>query len=263
MSARIITATLLALVLAGGAVSAQLFSVEVSPNPVLQGQPVKFKIECSAKANTRTGCGFDAIYQGKPGGALVYQPFICPSIFITVGPGNPYSNAGWNGKDSNNQVVKPGIYYVRVDWNVGSGYNQHYVPFRVDAAIPNKMPLLTTTTATARNTTLGITINSANQPNQGYVIAASFTTNTGFQLTPAMRVDLDQDALFWFSLALPNGSIFQNFQGLLDRTGIAKASMFIPNVAAIQGAQLSLQCGTVHGTILQTTNALTRVILGT
>ena len=259
MSVRIITAALVAVILAGGAVSAQLFSAEVSPNPVVVGQPIQIKIECNTGGTgLLSGCAYTAFYKDKPGGTVVYSPFICPSIFITVGPGLPHTTK-WNCVDSSNKPIQPGTYFVEIIW--GANKSKHYAPFQVVASLPNTQPLLSTTTATTRGKPLGLTINSANQPNANYVIAASFTANTGFQLTPTARIDLDQDGLFWFSLALPTGPIFQNFQGVLDRTGIAKATMAVPAITALQGAQLALQGVTVQGTIIQTTNALTRVIL--
>lgn len=262
MSARIITALLLTVVLAGGVVSAQMFSAEVAANPVAVGQGVTIKLEASVPSYVRSGCGISAIYKDKPGGAMVYQPLICPRIQIIVGPGGSHT-VKYACVDGNNKALPAGNYVAEIHWvpTAGGSYVPHYVPFRIDAQIPNTLPLLATTSPTQRGTSLGITINSANQPNASYVIAAAFTTNKGFQLNAATRIDLDQDSLFWLSLTIPSGPLFQNFAGVLDRTGIAKASMNVPNIAALQGAQLALQGVTLDKVGFQTTNALTRVIL--
>jgi hypothetical protein len=261
MFTRVLLAALLAIILTGGAASAQLFSAEVTPNPVAQGSGISIKMECTVTAWLKTGCGYTAIYKDKPGGALVYQPLICPRIIRIVGPGQGFTTQ-WNCQ-VNNQPIAPGNYLVRIDWATSQAgpYSAHYVPFRVDAQIPNTLPLLAASNRATRGQTLGLTVNSANQPNAGYVLAASFTTNKGFQLAPSVWIDLDQDALFWTSLAIPNGPIFQNFVGVLDRTGIAKASVAIPSASVLLGAQISLQGVTVQGSILQATNALTGVIL--
>jgi hypothetical protein len=261
MSTRIIIALLLTVVLTGGAVSAQLFSAEVSPNPVLRGKPITIKIECTVAAELASGCGFDAVYQNVPSGTPIYQSLACPRIIRRVGPGVPFSPT-WNCQVGT-KSIPAGVYFVEIRWrkNGSSGnYQSHFVPFRVDANIPNTKPLLSTTTSTTRGKKLAIKVNSANQPGAKYVIAASFTTNKGFQLTPSLRCDLDLDNLFLLSLSAP-APLFQSFQGALDRFGIANASMSVPAIAALRGAQLSLQAVTVDTAGLQTTNALTRVIL--
>jgi hypothetical protein len=261
MVARIVIAALLAVLLSGGAILAQptLFSVEVTPNPVVKGSSVKFKTECNKSASLSNGCGFSAIYQGKPGGTIAYQPFICPGIFITVGPGQPWTSAGWNCQIGG-KPAPAGTYFVRVDYNVGTQKGTHYAPFQIVDSLPTTLPVLSATSSATRGATLGLKLNSPNQPNVSYVIAASLTTNTGFDLTPKVRIDLDQDALFWTSLAIPNSAFFSNFLGLMDRTGIANASAAVPNATVLRGAQLAFQAVTVQGSIIQTTNALTLVI---
>jgi hypothetical protein len=238
---------------------AQMFSAEVTPNPVVTGQSIKIRMECTVQSELRTGCAYFGFYQDSPTGPLVYQPLICPSIMIYVGPGMAHT-ATWNAQVSGKPIA-PGTYYVRIDWRPvnTSQYHSHYVPFRVDPAVTSAS-VLAPASAAQRGAKLDLKLASPNQPGASYLMAASFTTNVGLKLSATEYLALDQDALFWFSLALPNGPIFTNFAGSLDAFGNTAAAVNIPNIAVLQGAQIAVQAVIVDKVGFTLSNAITQVI---
>ncbi len=239
--------------------TAQMFSAEVSPNPMPQGQSIKIRLEATVTAETLTGCGYVAVHKDKPAGPVVYQPLICPSIRVVVGPGAPYT-ARWNAQVGG-KPIGPGTYYVETRWrpiNTGS-FMPHFTPFRVDPAVTND-PVLSSTSAAKRGANLGLKLFSPNQPKAAYIMAASFTTNTGLTLSPTQHLALDVDFVFWLSLATPHGPIFTNFLGSLDAFGNATAGVNIPNIPVLQGAQLAIQAVVADTVGTTLSNPITRII---
>jgi hypothetical protein len=67
---------------------------------------------------------------------------------------------------------------------------------------------------------------------RAYQAACSFGTLFGIP-TPAGRIPLDPDALFFLSLANPVA--FQGFAGFLSRSGTARLTVNLPNIGALRG----------------------------
>jgi len=247
--------------LVGGLAGAQFLAAEVSPNPVAAGQPIQIKIEATTNSDILPGCGFAAIHQGSPAGKIVYQPFICPSIRIVVGPGSSYT-AKWNAL-VNNQPLTPGDYFVQLLWrpvnNPGSAWS-HWVPFRVDPVSGPTAPVLSTTTATQRGQQLLVKLASPTQVNAGAFLAASLTTNNGLTLSPTQHLALDMDFLFYLSFPAPNPFLFTNFQGTLNVKGELVGAIQIPNIASLQGAQIAVQGAVIDKNGLALSNGITRII---
>jgi hypothetical protein len=75
-----------------------------------------------------------------------------------------------------------------------------------------------------------------------YHVLASLTSNTGLDVSPLERLDLDQDLLFDLSFPVHHPALFTSGQGTLDATGSTTApAMHIPNVPALQGYPLKIQ----------------------
>jgi len=241
--------------------AAQFVSAEVSPNPVAAGQPIAIKIEATTPSDIMPGCGFAAIHAGSPAGPIVYQPFICPSLRILVGPGGSYT-AKWNAL-VNNQPLTPGDYYVQILWrpvsNPGKAWS-HWVPFRVDPVSGPTLPVLSTTTAAQRGQTLLVKLSSPSQVSASAILAASLTTNTGLNLSPSQHLALDLDFLFYLSFPVPNPFLFTNFQGVLNVKGELVGAIQIPNVPTLQGAQIAVQGVVIDKNGVTLSNGITRII---
>lgn len=250
----------LALVLSVQA-GAQL-STEASPNPAPQGTPIMVNVSASIPAELILACPLD-VRAGSPNGPVVWTVGPCIFLRVVIGPGSSYPNMGWNGKDSNNKNVAPGVYYLQTQWkplNSTQAWMPHFIPVRVDPVSGPTYPLLTTTSAAKRGAALGLKVESPNQPNTSYLTAASFTTNVGLALAPSLHLALDQDWLFWLSIATPLGPIFNNFVGNLDAFGNATPGVNIPNLPALQGYQIAIQTAVVDKFGITLTNPITRVI---
>ena len=261
MKRRIILPILAFALILGAHAGAQL-STEASPNPAPQGSMITVTLESSIPAELKLACVLD-VHAGSPTGPVVWVVGPCIMLRVIIGPGAPYKNMFWSGKDQNNKNVAPGLYFLRTQWkalNSTNPWTDHFIPVRVDPVSGPVYPLLTTTSAAKRGTPLGLKVEAPSQPNTSYVAAAAFTTNTGLALSPTRHMALDLDWLFWLSVATPYGPVFNNFLGTTDAFGNTTASMNIPNVASLQGAQLAFQVAIIDAFGIQLTNPITRII---
>ncbi|MBN2490678.1 MAG: hypothetical protein JXQ29_07505 [Planctomycetes bacterium] len=67
---------------------------------------------------------------------------------------------------------------------------------------------------------------------RAYQVACSFGTRPGI-VTPAGRIPLNLDDLLFLSLANP--AVFQGFSGRLSRSGTARLTVALPNIAGLRG----------------------------
>jgi len=97
--------------------------------------------------------------------------------------------------------------------------------------------MLTRSPRPAPGTTYPVTLAMEGEAGKAYQAAASFGTLPGIQ-TPAGRIHLVPDALFFLSLRAP--SLFQGFAGVLDPTGTALLGVKIPAIPALRGLRFYL-----------------------
>jgi len=77
-----------------------------------------------------------------------------------------------------------------------------------------------------------------------YVLAASFSNRFGILLPDGRKIPLDVDPLMFMSLNLP--AVFQNFQGVLNASGVADATLNVPNIATLKGLKFRLAFVTLN-----------------
>ncbi|MAG57621.1 MAG: hypothetical protein CMJ83_15115 [Planctomycetes bacterium] len=227
---------------------------EATPNPAAQNQVVSVTVSATQPGSLASGCGIIAVRQDSPFGPIVYQPSICPAIFITVGPPPATVTLQWSTAVPGG-FLQPGMYYIQVDYrdqNFGPAQTTHF-PVRIDALGTPPPPILSRTSAPVRGTTMGLSINAPGFGGSSYLLAASFQTNVGFTLPTGLRIALDQDALFPFSFPAANPFLFPNFLGNLDASGNTNApAVNLPNLPVLNGFPLAIQ-----GALFNSMGALT------
>lgn len=235
---------------------AQILSASATVNPTSTGSTVNWVVEATQPVTLTSGCGFTSIHQGSPTGPIVFQPFICPFILITVGPNGPYT-IGWSGTNGSGQPVPAGTYYVKIDGNlVSGGSTTGYFPVRIDAPATAE-PTLQMNGAVTRGQSTGFTING--EANALYFMFASLTTNVGIDAPGFPHFALDTDFLFNLTTPVPHPNFFANWIGALDATGQTTAPQItIPNLpgAGLIGLPMAFQA-VIVGTSTQFTNPVT------
>lgn len=233
-------------------------AVEVK-GPVPQGSNVFTYIEATAPTQLRSACP-EEIRAGSPNGPVVRGPGPCILLLVVVGPGQPYSNLGWDGRDSSQNPVAPGTYYMKVAHrpvNTSVPWTDHWVPVHITPQAPPVGPLLSAP-AMMSGQTWPITLADPGNPGAAYWMAASFTTNRGFGFGP-VHIALDIDPLFLLSFPAPSPTLFSGFQGVTDNTGSASASIAVPAFAP-RGLQVCVHAIVQSGLTVVATNPLTRVV---
>jgi len=91
-------------------------------------------------------------------------------------------------------------------------------------------------------------------PGAAYLLRAAFGRSPGFLLPGVGNVPLNPDALFWLSGAAP--SIFQNFAGVLDANGVAKADVVLPNNPSLKGFHFYASGVSVNGSTVKIFNPI-------
>jgi len=81
--------------------------------------------------------------------------------------------------------------------------------------------------------TVQLNLDVPGRPGDLYILRCAFNRSPGFLLPAVGTVPLNPDDLFILSGAVP--SIFRNFGGVLDKNGMAFASIAIPNVPTLRG----------------------------
>lgn len=97
--------------------------------------------------------------------------------------------------------------------------------------------MLTGTARPAPGTAYPVTLAMEGEAGKAYLAAASFGTLPGI-MTPAGRIHLVPDALFYLSLQAP--ALFQGFAGVLDPNGTALLGVGIPAIPALRGLRFYL-----------------------
>lgn len=231
-----------------------------APSPVPMGSTVPLRIEATAPMSLASACP-DEVRFNSPTGPLVWQPTFCILPFITVGPGRPYNQMAWDGTNNQSRPgpASPGTYYIRfrgTDANTSNPFSVRWVPVRIDPVSGPTLPVLKVGAVT-RGATTPLGISDPLNANAPYWIAASFGTNTGQPLgAPVGHLALDFDPLFFVTLNNLSG-LTTGFQGTLSG-GSASASIQIPNLALLQGAQIAFQ-GAVTGSLVLT-NPVQKII---
>jgi hypothetical protein len=231
-------------------------------NPTVLGAPVSFILEVTSTVGLSSGCGINEIRAGSPTGPVVYQPFICPAIIITITPGAPYTY-NWDQRNNSGLQVPAGTYYARFSyWDQNFANIVHrWVPVRIDDPAAPPLATLSATGFPTTGSLFSIQILDTNNPGAFYVIAASFTTDTGWTVAPGTHIALDQDALWNLSYPIPSPQLFLGFNGALDATGLTLVpSIAVPPLPQLIGLPLAIQGAVLGsgGTVL--TNPLSTVI---
>ncbi len=260
MKKRIVLALAVGLGLSGIA-SAQnkgILSVE-APSPVPLGSTVTLRIEATAPMTLRIAC-VEEVREGSPTGPVVYRSTFCIGLLVIVGPGGAYNNMAWPGTANQpNQTIKANTtYYIKImgrDANTSNAFSERWVPVRVDPVSGPTAPVLKAGAVT-RGATVPLGISDPLNPTAPYWIAASLGTNTGQNLGAIGHLALDFDPLFIATLNNLTG-LTTGFQGTLSG-GSASASMMIPNIPALQGAQVAFQAATTAS--LSLSNPIQKVI---
>ena len=253
---------LAALIGAAGLVNAQnngtLSGETASPVPV--GSSVTLRIEANMPMELRSACATEVRF-GSPTGTVVWQQQFCIFLFVVVGPANGYNNMGWSGTSNTSPQVPivPGTYYIKFegrDLSTGNPYVARWVPVRLDPVSGPTAPVLKGGAAT-RGAPLALALSDSTNPFAQYWMAASLGTNSGQNLGALGHFDLDFDALFYATL---NGlaGLTTGFQGTLDANGSASATLFIPNIPALQGAQVAVQAAVTNSLVFS--NSVQKVI---
>ncbi|MBN2490898.1 MAG: hypothetical protein JXQ29_08620 [Planctomycetes bacterium] len=81
-----------------------------------------------------------------------------------------------------------------------------------------------------------------------YVLAAAGSNIFGIRLPDGRRIPLDVDNLLLLSLNVP--SLFQDFQGRLNASGVAEATLHVPAVPALRGLKFRLAFVTLDSLVL-------------
>jgi hypothetical protein len=124
-------------------------------------------------------------------------------------------------------------------------------------------PLLTPQTPAQQGTNLVLSLNDTTSPGQLYVVAASFTSNTGIPVPGfASPLCLDPDALFNLSYPAPLPGLFTNFTGALDGTGLTTGiTISIPVAPVLNFRGLHIQAVVLGGAAPRISNGLSFTIL--
>lgn len=246
--------SLIALVVLSSTLVAQptLLSGSFDQNPVAPGSTAMLRVSATAQVGLFTGCGLNAVRAGSPTGPIVFQPFICPLIFLSTGPGAtvlvrvPTSD----GRGNN---FPAGTYFVEVGGTDNNGRRSiSHFPFRIDdpAATPQANgPVLTGNVAgttgpnptAATGGTIDLTVSAPWAPGSVYFLACSSTTNVGIPVGSDF-IALDPDLVF--SLNFPTvlvPSVFQGFLGAIGPAGTASAAIVVPPAVLPQGFPLAVQ----------------------
>lgn len=77
-----------------------------------------------------------------------------------------------------------------------------------------------------------------------YVLAASFSNLFGIRLPDGRKIPLDVDPLMVMSLNVPG--IFQGFQGILNASGVADATLNVPNILTLKGVKFRIAFVTLN-----------------
>lgn len=147
---------------------------------------------------------------------------ICAFADLLLPPGET-STTRWFQTDGFGAPVLPGVYFVNgVAFDIGA----------TDAA-------LRTLGSPHPGSTRTIDLASPNDPNAAYIVAASFTSTTGFSLGCGVHFPLDNDGLLGASLSDP--AVFQNFFGVLDGAGLSSApAIALPAIPELVGLPFDL-----------------------
>ena len=79
-----------------------------------------------------------------------------------------------------------------------------------------------------------------------YVLGAAFTNATGIPLIDGRVIPLDLDSLLVLTFQLPGPMIFQDFQGVLDASGVGQATLHVPAAPALKGLKFKLAFVTLN-----------------
>ena len=79
-----------------------------------------------------------------------------------------------------------------------------------------------------------------------YVLGAAFTNATGIPLIDGRVIPLDLDSLLVLTFQLPGPMIFQDFQGVLDASGVGQATLHVPAAPALKGLKFKLAFVTMN-----------------
>lgn len=251
-------------VMLGSSISAQALTGTVSPAVTSHGYTVQLTITATSAHPTVTvmeGLVW-SVHEGSPQGPVLVDLSCpaCPMLTLHTGQATsvifaiPVS-------------IPPGTHYLRVPWAAGSesGFAAYPVVISGSGFMPNLWrPSSTTPDVLRLGTTSTFAISGNACAGFPYIVAASNTTNFGFQLPTGMRVALDVGTPLWdLSFPTPEPTMFYSFQGNLAWPGVGYVSITIPQLPALAYMGISIQAVIISpgGGAPMVSNPLTLIVL--
>jgi hypothetical protein len=226
---------------------------------------VILKVTPSDAVSFLDSCIVREVRAARPDGPLVWAPQACADVIITVQPGETIA-AVWDGTSSaSGEPAGPGQYWLVIRY-LDHATNQMGVEHVVVAyePRPQQHASLRALLPAQLGNPLLLAIDAPASGGAPYSVALSWSTNRGFELGSRLYAALDQDALFWFSLAdgsLADSQHFERLQGTLDGVGqAADITIHIPGDASLAGYGFSAQAAVLADVGLQLTNPLSFII---
>ena len=245
----------LALIATAVPVSGQAgLSAEFDRDVYVPGQNVNMTLTAGVGLNFASGCVVQQVRSGSPTGPVVFAPFICPLIFITLNPCDTFTT-GWNQLDSSGTQVADGDYWIGIGYfpNSGGALITDWFCARVDSNPPAAVLSANGSLTVGQTTTFGLS--APGDPFATYVVVASLRSNVGL-LAGGVRYHVDQDFVFEASFPVPSPGIFSNFQGPLDATGQSPTiGITLPNTPILQCLPFKMQ-----GAVISTSGGSVSVI---
>lgn len=182
-------------------------------------------------------------------GSGVYQLAIAsPTGFTTLLSGSPFGTLGKLDRDSRDgQFVIPSIgssgsTLFRFDTRTASITSMIRLPGAFAATVAGSRHL-SAQNAPRPGHPWNLLVSSPNEPGAYYIVALSFSFQSGIPVGRGRKIHLAPDGLFWFSLS--SSTIFSGFQGQLGPTGEAIATVSMPNLPSLKGHRFFAACVTI------------------
>ena len=175
------------------------------------GCNIKMSITNDTGATIGTGPCYYTVHDAT--GNAVYAPFICPFIWIPIGPGQTLTKE-WPQVTNNGNHVPPGQYIVTL--TLPSGAGQVTGPLSIVPQTPTSAGI-TPASVFRSGMTRHLDLWAPAGANHPYLVLASATATTGVP-TCAGIFPLDYDFLFAMSLSYNTG-VFQNTYNLMSGFG--------------------------------------------
>jgi hypothetical protein len=136
----------------------------------------------------------------------------------------------WDQKDMNLAQVAPGAYEARLRYFTTTGPIDLKAPFTIDSAV------LSVSSQPTPGATVRFGLSAPRAPGRVYQVALSFGTSPGIPLAGGRLIPLNVDHLLFASLTV-GPPLFNQFLGVLDRSGTGAARLAVPNQSALIGVR--------------------------